>query len=148
MARTKTRTSWRPGQSGNPRGRPPRGTAIADLLREALDRKLPNGKIARVVLAEQLVKLALTGRQWTAARRWAVETLLLRTEGRPAFAIDIQPDRGAERAERQAQMDRLFLGRPKLFEQAMRLSEKLVELDTETPTRPKPRNNGQPRGNG
>lgn len=38
-----TRTSWRPGQSGNPNGRPPGGNALAAVLRDYLDEPATKG---------------------------------------------------------------------------------------------------------
>ncbi|MFH0983758.1 MAG: hypothetical protein V2A79_19760 [Planctomycetota bacterium] len=72
---------------------------------------------------------------------WAVAELLNRTLGRPTQAVDIHDTRDDERAERQAQCDRVFLGNPELFEEAMLLSEKLVEADA----KPSRRRNGKPR---
>ena len=126
----RTKTSWRPGQSGNPGGRPPRVKAFADLLRAALSKRLPDGKTARETLAQQLVKLAVSGREWSAARRWAVEVLLDRTEGKPVSVIDARIDRDAnQRAARQAIWSETFRNDPEAFESAMLLAEKYVEAD-------------------
>ena len=40
---------WKPGQSGNPSGRPKKGTALAEVLREYLNEEVdtPNGKLLR-----------------------------------------------------------------------------------------------------
>ena len=35
--RASTSTTWKPGQSGNPRGRPRKGNALAEMVREAAD---------------------------------------------------------------------------------------------------------------
>jgi Family of unknown function (DUF5681) len=46
---------WEPGQSGNPRGRPPGGESFAEALREALTPE------KRKLLAEKAVALAIEG---------------------------------------------------------------------------------------
>ena len=38
---------WKPGQSGNPKGRPKQGFAIADLLNEIGNEKVPGKKITK-----------------------------------------------------------------------------------------------------
>lgn len=38
MAKGKTRTSWKPGQSGNKAGRPKEGETMTDILRAKLDK--------------------------------------------------------------------------------------------------------------
>jgi phage I-like protein len=48
------------GQSGNPKGRPKKGTAMADALRTVLN-KSKDGKQNKRALAEKVVEMALSG---------------------------------------------------------------------------------------
>lgn len=41
---------WKPGQSGNPNGRPPKGEALTDILREKVDKD---------AIAEKLIQMAM-----------------------------------------------------------------------------------------
>ena len=44
MAGTKpNQTSFKPGQTGNPKGRPPKGTSLTDVMREFLE-EIPEGQ--------------------------------------------------------------------------------------------------------
>lgn len=79
MAKAKTRGSWPPGHSGNPRGRPPKGRALSDML---LDSD-PKDK-------EALVKML-----WRKVRQGdlrAAEIILDRTEGKPPQRLAIAGD--------------------------------------------------------
>jgi len=53
--------TYKKGQSGNPRGRPKKGHAMADALRVALGKRCDDGKIKRRALAEKVVEMALDG---------------------------------------------------------------------------------------
>lgn len=64
---------FQPGQSGNPNGRPKKGTAITDVLREMLE---ANPDIKRK-LSNKLLELALEG------DLAAINILLDRLEGKP-----------------------------------------------------------------
>lgn len=52
--------TFEPGKSGNPRGRPKRGTAMADALRTVLN-KSQDGKQNKRAVAEKLVEMARSG---------------------------------------------------------------------------------------
>jgi hypothetical protein len=60
-----------PGSSGNPRGRPRKGTSLTEMLRTRLGRKA-----LREELADVLMQLALSG------NLRAIELILDRTEGK------------------------------------------------------------------
>jgi hypothetical protein len=66
---------WKPGQSGNPKGRP-KGKSITECVRETLEREL-NGKVTTQILAETVVKHALQGKYPFLKELWD------RLEGRP-----------------------------------------------------------------
>ena len=56
--RQPTRTSWKPGQSGNPKGRPPVRNSLAETFRDYLDaRDKKSGRIRKNLLADRLFAL-------------------------------------------------------------------------------------------
>jgi hypothetical protein len=76
-------TRWKPGQSGNPTGRP-KSITLSEALRIELAKVLPNDTQERTfaeLIAQQLVRAAATG-NILAAREIAD-----RTEGKPKQAI-------------------------------------------------------------
>lgn len=56
-----TAGSWRPGQSGNPKGRPKSGKRLTDVLRRVLAEPAKEGKTKADELADVLVGLAQKG---------------------------------------------------------------------------------------
>lgn len=62
--------AWKPGQSGNPKGRPPKNRVLTTILEEAGSRtvgvKQPDGTVKRVsgkrLLAQMVWQVATTGR--------------------------------------------------------------------------------------
>lgn len=52
---------WAAGQSGNPKGRPKRGQAMADALRAVLRGKGSDGRPNRRAIAEKLISMARDG---------------------------------------------------------------------------------------
>lgn len=52
--------TFEPGRSGNPKGRPPKGKAMADALRTVLN-KSKDGKQNKRAVAEKLVEMARDG---------------------------------------------------------------------------------------
>ena len=67
---------WEPGQSGNPRGRPPGGESFAEALREALTPE------KRKLLAEKAVALAIEG------NIQAMTFIADRLDGKPVQALE------------------------------------------------------------
>jgi hypothetical protein len=72
---------FKPGQSGNPGGRP-RGESVTATLRRLLE-KQHNGKSIQELVAERIIKEALTGKFQFA------KELLDRVEGRPAQKLEL-----------------------------------------------------------
>ncbi len=73
---------WKPGQSGNPGGRP-KGKSITALLRERLEDQ-HNGKALAAILVESLLKGALKG------NLPHIKEVLDRTEGRSPLTGEIE----------------------------------------------------------
>ncbi len=80
-----TPTAFKPGQSGNPAGRP-RSITLSEALRIELAKALPNDTQERTfaeVIGQQLVKAAATG------NILAAKEIADRTEGKPKQAVDM-----------------------------------------------------------
>ncbi len=76
-------TRWKPGQSGNPAGRP-KSITLSEAMRLELAKMLPGDTQERTfaeVIAQQLVRAAATG------SIFAAKEICDRTEGRPKQAI-------------------------------------------------------------
>ncbi len=72
-------TTWQPGQSGNPAGRPPRGDTLTDALRDLL------GPTHRRKLAKRLLDLAHSDDESVALA--ALKYIYDRVDGRPAETV-------------------------------------------------------------
>ena len=83
-------TQWKPGESGNPEGRPPDFKYISDYLREILPQDCGDGRTWGQKIAEEWVKQAAD----TKARGNvpAREEVLDRTEGRVPETHKIESD--------------------------------------------------------
>ena len=81
---------WKPGQSGNPKGRPPKNKTLTDALERALKKKdVKRGydDISRKdAIAEILTQEALKG------NLKAIDMILDRIEGRPGQSINLDAD--------------------------------------------------------
>jgi len=49
---------WKPGESGNPKGRPPKNVSITSLVKEILEQEGAQGKTNAQLIAEAMVTLA------------------------------------------------------------------------------------------
>jgi len=82
MGNVRNLRPFRPGKSGNPKGRP-RGRGLNALLRDLISmsslngKELPDGKTVAMLLAEQLIAAALGG------SIAAIKIIQWRTEGPP-----------------------------------------------------------------
>jgi hypothetical protein len=72
---------WKPGQSGNPGGRP-KGESITATLRRLLEQE-HNGKSVQEILAEKVLREALSGKYSF------VKELLDRLDGRPNQKVEL-----------------------------------------------------------
>ena len=80
---------FKPGQSGNPKGRPKKGSAIADILNEIGEEKTNIGKLEVTKKRAVLIKVyqkAMKGESW------AVHFIADRTEGKAIERIMKQDD--------------------------------------------------------
>lgn len=66
-------TPWKPGESGNPNGRPKKGQAVTDILRETVDKQS---------LVEKLLELAQEGD--LAALKYCIDRL----DGKPVETVN------------------------------------------------------------
>ena len=76
--------TWQPGQSGNPNGRPKRGLALTDVLREHMDASAEGDGVPRKQrVAEKLYELAMAGNVH------ALEYIGNRLDGKPTVALSL-----------------------------------------------------------
>ena len=75
---------FKPGQSGNPKGRPPKPLALTTAIRQCLRKKGPDGIVYRRRIAQKLVELADAGNVE------AIRILLDRIDGKVPDALDVR----------------------------------------------------------
>lgn len=73
---------WQPGESGNPNGRPPKGYAVTDVMRQMLEEK---PEIKKALMAK-LLEIALKG------DLPAIREILDRLEGRAKQSVELSGD--------------------------------------------------------
>jgi hypothetical protein len=69
---------WKPGESGNPRGRPRRGSALTELLRLKGEQSIVIGgeeKPAKEALAEAVWQFVMSGEVWLAGKRLSANSV-------------------------------------------------------------------------
>ena len=86
---------WKKGQSGNPRGRPKKGTSLAELFRATMDEvrkiKNPDTKRERTIQIKKAFVEAVLGRAISGSDA-AAKLVLEHTEGKPVQKIeDVTP---------------------------------------------------------
>ena len=95
MAGTKpNKTSFKKGQSGNPKGRPPKGETLTDILRKQLDEsaefKDAKGKKTRKqlkeIISQRLISLAMSGDVSS------LKYIFDRTDGYPTQAAKVETE--------------------------------------------------------
>lgn len=73
------KTAWKPGQSGNPKGRPPKGETLTDALKQRVDKH---------EIAAKLCELAMGG------DITALKYIYDRIDGRPIESVDMNHSGG------------------------------------------------------
>jgi|RhiMetdeSRZDD1v2_1073273.scaffolds.fasta_scaffold1034092_1 Family of unknown function (DUF5681) len=91
-------TRFKPGQSGNPKGRPKGRKKMADLLQDALDKRVPirEGDVLRKVSRAEAMILALILKAMKGDAK-ACATLIALTQQSGEFERDPQPFNRIER---------------------------------------------------
>ena len=81
---------WKPGESGNPRGRPPKQESLTSLLKEELDRISPEdteGRTWRELIVLATLRLACQG------NRAALQEIWNRSDGKVTKEIELTDNR-------------------------------------------------------
>ena len=100
VKRKAPKTAWKPGQSGNPGGRPKKINCIPDILNELGMKNHSKGKTKLRAVMEKVYELALAGTPW------AVEYVSQRTEGKVTQKLDVKVEE-RERNKGEKPMDYL-----------------------------------------
>lgn len=80
---------WKPGQSGNPNGRPKDQFSFMGILRSALAEKNKAGRTVGERIVARYIKLGLAGNQP------AIEALMARIDGKPTQSLTLRGDTDA-----------------------------------------------------
>lgn len=81
VAMAREDTQFKPGQSGNIRGRPKRQNCIPDLFRQVTSEPDKDDATKLETIVRQVVQDALKG------NRWSIETIFDRLEGKPRQTV-------------------------------------------------------------
>lgn len=79
-------TQWKPGQSGNPSGRPPTKT-FTEICNRILDERVDENDVNSITKREQLCRTIIT--QALAGHKVAIKELLARLDPAPQFNINV-----------------------------------------------------------
>jgi hypothetical protein len=93
---------WKPGQSGNPKGRPPKQRALTELLRMEGEKPILVGGeevIGQEALAKAVWQLALTGEVWLAGKRLAAGSVTEWTNVVKWLYMQVEPPTAVEPQE-------------------------------------------------
>src|SRR5262249_36020948 len=105
MSNTQNLKPWKPGQSGNPRGRPKK-KPITEELERLLTEQAPNGggRSWAALIAEALLRKASTGDVR------AIAELTNRVEGKPLQSLIVGADREEDYSTDGERLQRILLG--------------------------------------
>lgn len=91
MARNST--TWKPGQTGNPNGRPPRGETLTDILRVKLRELKVKGKGNKPIEAKEALMITLLNIAMAGDLR-AIQYIMDRVDGKPVQMSEISGPEG------------------------------------------------------
>jgi hypothetical protein len=80
-------TQFKPGQSGNPNGRPKKGDSWADILNEAMDELIESEDFQNKVSCKKAIAKVLAKRALKGDVK-AIETIMERQEGKAKQTVD------------------------------------------------------------
>jgi len=89
----KTKTTWKPGQSGNPNGRPPRGETLTDILRVKLRELTVKGKNGKRIEAKEAIMITLLNLAMSGDLR-AIQYVMDRVDGKPVQPQEVSGPEG------------------------------------------------------
>lgn len=121
------RYRFKKGQSGNPKGRPKKGDAITDIIRETLDqvREVRDDETGRVrkrtlkqLLVNTLIRLGVVDKDLD-----AIKYLIDRCDGKPPQRIEVEADDEVSESELHEIADNIRGDREKLMRRLLDLEQ-------------------------